>query len=67
MSQAGRVGPGAGRHYRPASAVSRVHAAQALGALLERLPGLRPALGADQLVWRTGNIKRVPERLHVLW
>ncbi|MFF1492603.1 cytochrome P450 [Streptomyces sp. NPDC058304] len=58
---------GAGRHYCPASAISRVHAAEALGALLERLPGLRLALPVDQLVWRTGNIKRVPERLHVLW
>ncbi|MCX4630016.1 hypothetical protein [Streptomyces sp. NBC_01443] len=44
-----------------------MHAAEALGALLERLPGLRLALPVDQLVWRTGNIERVPERLHVLW
>lgn len=58
---------GAGRHYCPASAISRVHAAEALTALLERLPDLRLALPADQLVWRTGNIKRVPERLHMLW
>ncbi|MCQ4079334.1 cytochrome P450 [Streptomyces sp. RB6PN25] len=58
---------GAGRHYCPASTISRVHAAEALGALVERLPGLRLALPVDQLVWRTGNIKRVPERLHVLW
>ncbi|GAA1945914.1 mycocyclosin synthase Cyp121 [Streptomyces durmitorensis] len=58
---------GAGRHFCPASAISRVHAAVALGVLLERLPELRLALPVDQLVWRTGNIKRVPERLHVLW
>ncbi|MFS8204441.1 cytochrome P450 [Streptomyces sp. CWNU-52B] len=58
---------GAGSHFCPASLISRVHAAEALTALLERLPGLRLALPADQLVWRTGNIKRVPERLHVLW
>jgi mycocyclosin synthase len=58
---------GAGRHFCPASAISRVHAEVALGALLERLPDLRLALPPDQLVWRTGNIKRVPERLHVLW
>lgn len=58
---------GAGSHFCPASLISRVHAAEALTALLERLPALRLALPADQLVWRTGNIKRVPERLHVLW
>lgn len=34
---------------------------------MERLPGLRLALPAGQLVWRTGNIKRVLERLHILW
>ncbi|MFE9890610.1 cytochrome P450 [Streptomyces scopuliridis] len=58
---------GSGPHFCPASLISRVHAAEALTALLERLPGLRLALPADQLVWRTGNIKRVPERLHILW
>ncbi|MYV52274.1 cytochrome P450 [Streptomyces sp. SID3212] len=58
---------GAGSHFCPASLISRVHAAEALTALLDRLPALRLALPADQLVWRTGNIKRVPERLHVLW
>jgi mycocyclosin synthase len=58
---------GAGRHFCPASTISRVHAEQALAALLERLPGLRLAQPVDQLVWRTGNIKRVPERLPVLW
>ncbi|MCX3063990.1 cytochrome P450 [Streptomyces beihaiensis] len=58
---------GAGQHFCPASAISRVHAAEALAVLLERLPGLRLALPVDQLVWRTGNIKRVPERLPVLW
>ncbi|MEV8313334.1 cytochrome P450 [Streptomyces sp. NPDC059900] len=58
---------GAGRHFCPASAISRVHAAEALTVLLQRLPRLRLALPADQMTWRTGNIKRVPERLPVLW
>lgn len=58
---------GAGRHFCPASAISRVHAAEALTVLVERFPRLRLALPADQLSWRTGNIKRVPERLPVLW
>lgn len=51
----------------PASAISRVHAAVALTALLERPPRLCLALPTNQLVWRTRNIKRVPERLPVLW
>ncbi|WP_157880118.1 cytochrome P450 [Streptomyces natalensis] len=58
---------GAGRHYCPASALSCVHARVALTALLERLPDLRLAVLVDQLVWRTGYIKRLPERLPVLW
>ncbi|MFF1700151.1 cytochrome P450 [Streptomyces sp. NPDC058257] len=58
---------GAGRHFCPASAISRVHAAEALTVLLQRLPELRLALPVDQMSWRTGNIKRVPERLPVLW
>jgi mycocyclosin synthase len=58
---------GAGRHFCPASAISRVHAAEALTVLVDRFPKLRLALPVDQLSWRTGNIKRVPERLPVLW
>ncbi len=34
---------------------------------MERPLGARPALPAGRLVWRTGNIKRVRERLHILW
>jgi mycocyclosin synthase len=58
---------GGGRHYCPASALSRLHAEIALTALLDRLPGLRLAVPSGQLVWRTGYIKRLPERLPVLW
>ncbi|MEV6653277.1 cytochrome P450 [Streptomyces sp. NPDC051219] len=58
---------GAGRHFCPASALGRAHAEIALTALVERLPGLRPAVPAEQLVWRTGFIKRLPERLPVAW
>ncbi|MCQ4083790.1 cytochrome P450 [Streptomyces sp. RB6PN25] len=58
---------GGGRHYCPASALSRLHAEVALSALLHRLPGVRLAVPVDQLVWRTGYIKRLPERLPVLW
>ncbi|MEV4611120.1 cytochrome P450 [Kitasatospora sp. NPDC049258] len=58
---------GAGRHFCPASALGRTHAEIALTALVERLPELRLALPADQLAWRPGFIKRLPERLPVLW
>ncbi|MGX7826594.1 hypothetical protein ACTG9Q_16030 [Actinokineospora sp. 24-640] len=58
---------GAGAHYCPATAMARVHAEVGLAALLNRLPGLDLALPTDQLVWRTEFIKRVPERLPVIW
>ncbi|MGW1891023.1 cytochrome P450 [Streptomyces sp. NPDC002004] len=58
---------GAGRHFCPASALGRAHAEVALSALVERLPGLRLAVPPQQLVWRTGFIKRLPERLPVAW
>ncbi|WP_406206579.1 cytochrome P450 [Kitasatospora sp. NBC_01560] len=58
---------GAGRHFCPASALGRTHAEIAITALVERLPGLRLALPVEQLAWRTGFIKRLPERLPVVW
>ncbi|MCY0917208.1 cytochrome P450 [Streptomyces sp. H27-G5] len=58
---------GAGRHFCPASALGRAHAEIALEVLVERLPALRLAVPAENLVWRTGFIKRLPERLPVAW
>ncbi|KQV04574.1 MULTISPECIES: cytochrome P450 [unclassified Kitasatospora] len=58
---------GAGRHFCPASALGRTHAEIALQVLVERLPGLRLAIPAEQLAWRPGFIKRLPERLPVVW
>ncbi|WP_223838089.1 cytochrome P450 [Streptomyces venezuelae] len=58
---------GGGRHFCPASALGRAHAEIALEVLVERLPGLRLAVPAENLVWRTGFIKRLPERLPVAW
>ncbi|MFD8631251.1 cytochrome P450 [Streptomyces sp. NPDC059533] len=58
---------GAGRHFCPASALGRAHAEIALEVLVERLPRLRLAVPAENLVWRTGFIKRLPERLPVAW
>ncbi|WP_441249183.1 cytochrome P450 [Kitasatospora sp. McL0602] len=58
---------GAGRHFCPASALGRTHAEIALTALVSRLPELRLALPVEQLAWRPGFIKRLPERLPVIW
>jgi mycocyclosin synthase len=58
---------GGGRHYCPATALGRKHAEIALETLLERMPGLRLAVPIEQLVWRTGFMKRLPERLPIMW
>ncbi|MFI5669454.1 cytochrome P450 [Streptomyces sp. NPDC051704] len=58
---------GGGGHYCPATALGKRHAQIAIEVLLERLPGLDLAVPIEQLVWRTGFMKRIPERLPVLW
>ncbi|MFC1418389.1 cytochrome P450 [Streptacidiphilus cavernicola] len=58
---------GGGRHYCPATALGKRHAEIALETLLDRLPELRLAVPIEQLVWRTGFMKRMPERLPMLW
>ncbi|WP_369272494.1 cytochrome P450 [Streptomyces sp. R11] len=58
---------GGGRHYCPATALGRRHAEIALETLLERMPELRLAVPIEQLVWRTGFMKRIPERLPIMW
>ncbi|MGI5356011.1 cytochrome P450 [Streptomyces sp. CA-252508] len=58
---------GGGRHYCPATALGKRHAEVALETLLDRMPGFRLAVPIEQLVWRTGFMKRIPERLPVMW
>ncbi|UNO42110.1 cytochrome P450 [Streptomyces sp. MST-110588] len=58
---------GAGRHYCSATFLARTHASVALSAVLDRLPGLRLAIPAEEINWRSGWIKRTPERLPALW
>ncbi|MGY5106299.1 cytochrome P450 [Streptomyces sp. 900105245] len=58
---------GGGAHYCPATGLGRTHARIALEVLLERLPDLALAVPSGQLVWRTGFMKRIPERLPVTW
>ncbi|MER5782583.1 cytochrome P450 [Streptomyces mobaraensis] len=58
---------GAGRHYCSATHLARTHASIALAAVLERMPGLRLAIPVETIDWRSGWIKRTPERLPILW
>ncbi|MBT2401526.1 cytochrome P450 [Streptomyces sp. ISL-100] len=58
---------GGGGHYCPATALGKRHAQIAIEVLLDRLPGLDLAVPIEQLVWRTGFMKRIPERMPVLW
>ncbi|WP_304941184.1 cytochrome P450 [Streptacidiphilus melanogenes] len=58
---------GGGQHYCPATALGRRHAEIAVTTVLERMPDLELAVPIEQLVWRTGYMKRLPERLPVMW
>ncbi|MEV6398274.1 cytochrome P450 [Streptomyces sp. NPDC051907] len=58
---------GGGQHYCPATALGKKHAEIAVETLLDRVPDLRLAVPVEQLVWRTRFMKRLPERLPVMW
>lgn len=58
---------GGGQHYCPATALGKRHTEIAVEVLLEKMPNLALAVPVDQLVWRTRFMKRIPERLPVLW
>jgi cytochrome P450 len=58
---------GGGQHYCPATALGRRHAEIAVTTVLDRMPELELAVPIEQLVWRTGYMKRLPERLPVMW
>ncbi len=58
---------GGGGHYCPATALGRAHARTAIQVLLDRMPDVDLAVPMEQLVWRTGFMKRIPERLPVAW
>ncbi|MDX3534614.1 cytochrome P450 [Streptomyces sp. MB09-01] len=58
---------GGGQHYCPATALGKRHTEIAIEVLLEKMPNLQLAVPIDQLVWRTRFMKRLPERLPVLW
>ncbi|MFJ9338571.1 cytochrome P450 [Streptomyces sp. NPDC101733] len=58
---------GGGSHYCPATALGKRHTELAIEVLLEKMPNLQLAVPVDQLVWRTRFMKRLPERMPVLW
>ena len=56
-----------GPHYCLGAALARMELRVAIGSLIARLPGLRLAVDAADLTWRTGSIQRGPEGLPVTW
>jgi cytochrome P450 len=61
------LGFGAGPHHCLGAALARMELQEALGALLRRLPGLRPAVPEAQLRFRPGLVVRSLETLPVTW
>ncbi|MFJ5550882.1 cytochrome P450 [Streptomyces sp. NPDC093225] len=58
---------GYGPHFCPGNLLARLEQELMVGALLERLPGLRLAVEEDELSWRPGALIRGPEALPVVW
>ncbi|GAA3853870.1 cytochrome P450 [Saccharothrix violaceirubra] len=58
---------GFGPHYCVAARLAKAEIQVALGALVERFPGLRLAADPDSLSWRTGRMVRGLDALPVAW
>ncbi len=58
---------GHGAHYCVGALLTRMEAEVMLSTLLERFPGLRLAVGEEEMRWRRGSINRGPESLPVAW
>ena len=58
---------GLGIHYCLGAPLARLEGRVAVGALLQRLPGLRLAIPASELRWRSHPIMRGLRRLPVVW
>ncbi|MFE1860913.1 cytochrome P450 [Streptomyces anandii] len=58
---------GNGPHYCTGAVVARLQTELLVGTLLDRLPGLRLAVPADQVAWRRQTMIRGPRTLPVTW
>ncbi|MCS0600797.1 cytochrome P450 [Streptomyces sp. LP11] len=58
---------GFGPHYCPGGMLARLEEELLVDALLDRLPGLRLAVPADEVPFRKGALIRGPEALPVTW
>jgi cytochrome P450 len=61
------AGFGHGTHFCLGAHLARLELQTAIGALVRRLPGLRLAVPAERLSWKTGVFVPAPERLPVTW
>lgn len=66
-TQAPHVGFGHGPHHCLGAPLARMELQVALRTLLTRLPGLRFAVPAQDIEWKTGVATRGPARLPVTW
>ncbi|MFE2638777.1 cytochrome P450 [Streptomyces scopuliridis] len=58
---------GQGRHFCPAAALNRAQTEVALRALLDTVPGLRPAVAPEKIRWRQDHAVLLPEMIPVRW
>ncbi|GAA4681868.1 cytochrome P450 [Phytohabitans rumicis] len=61
------IGFGHGAHHCVGAQLARMELQVALGALLERLPGLRLAVPEEELEWKSGMLVRGLKRMPVAW
>ncbi|MEV6833419.1 cytochrome P450 [Streptomyces sp. NPDC051133] len=58
---------GFGPHYCPGGMLARLESELLVDALLDRVPGMRPAVPPDEVPFRKGALIRGPESLPVTW
>ncbi|MEU4233817.1 cytochrome P450 [Nonomuraea sp. NPDC026600] len=58
---------GGGLHFCLGASLARLELRAAFEGLLRRLPGLRPAVDASEVEWKSGSITRGPVALPVTW
>ena len=65
--EANHIGFGHGPHHCLGAQLARMELQVALRTLLTRLPGLRFADSAEDVVWKSGMLVRGPLRMPVSW